>query len=312
MLNFLPAPIVGVLACLLMSINILFWCALLFLFTFIKLIFRGDKMRKRLDPILIAIAENWISGNKVWMAMTQRCRWQVEGVERLRRRGWYLVNANHQSWADIFVLQSVLNRKIPFLKFFLKQELAKVPLMGQAWWALDFPFMRRFSKEYLEKNPNMRGKDLEATRKACERFSLVPTSVMNFLEGTRFSIKKHQQQKSPFRHLLLPKAGGIAFAVNSLGDKFHSLLDVTIVYPQGVPSFWDFLSGRMREVIVQVRELEIPDVLCSGDYQNDEEFRHQFQQWVQQLWVDKDQLIGDLLAQYAPGRHSATKSAESL
>ncbi len=67
----------------------------------------------------------------------------MQGVDSLHQRGWYLVSSNHQSWVDILVLQRIFHGRIPFLKFFLKQELIWVPVIGLAWWALDFPFMKR-------------------------------------------------------------------------------------------------------------------------------------------------------------------------
>ena len=175
------------------------------------------------------------------------------------------MNSNHQSWSDIFVLQHLLTRRIPLLKFFLKQELIWVPVMGLAWCALDFPFMRRHSEAYLKQHPEMRGKDQETTRKACEKFALIPTSVMNFLEGTRFTKAKHARQQSPYRHLLKPKAGGIALALNAMGEKFHSILDVTIVYPDGAPNFWQFLCGDLKHVVVHVQTLPVPPHLLGGD-----------------------------------------------
>ena len=97
------------------------------------------------------------------------------------------------------------------------------------------------SEAYLKKHPEMRAKDQEATRRACAKFALIPTSVTNFMEGTRFTPAKHARQQSPYRYLLKPKAGGVALALHALGDKFHSILDVTIVYPDGIPGFWSFL-----------------------------------------------------------------------
>jgi 1-acyl-sn-glycerol-3-phosphate acyltransferase len=172
--------------------------------------------------------------------------------------------------------------------------------MGLAWWALDFPFMRRHSEEYLKQHPEMRGKDQEATRKACEKFALIPTSVMNFLEGTRFTPAKHAKQSSPYRHLLKPKAGGIALALNAMGDKFRAILDVTIVYPDGAPGFRDFLCGRMRRVVVRVQSLPVPEHLMQGDYAADAAVREAYGEWVRQLWRDKDAQIAGLLA--AAGR----------
>lgn len=295
MLNFLPSILVGTIASALLLINVLFWCTLLFAVALIKILLPIPLLRKVFDTILTKIAEGWITGNSSWMGLTQKTEWDVQGLGDLNYRGWYLVNANHQSWVDILVLQHVFNRKIPLLKFFLKQELIRVPIMGLCWWALDFPFMKRYSKEYLEKHPEMKGKDLETTRKACEKFSIIPTSVMNFLEGTRFTHRKHERQASPYKYLLKPKAGGIAFALNAMGDKFQSLLNVTIVYPDGIPTFWDFLCGKVTKVIVRVSEEPIPEEFAIKDYNNDDAFRYEFQQWTHVLWQEKDALIEQLL-----------------
>jgi len=295
MLNFLPSPIVGLIAGCLLLLNIVIWCSLLLIFALIKIIIPIERIRLWFNPLLTKIAEAWIMGNSAWMTLTQSTQWDVQGLEQLEYKGWYLVNANHQSWVDILVLQHIFNRRIPFLKFFLKQELIKVPVMGLCWWALDFPFMKRFSKEYLEKHPEMKGKDLETTRKACEKFQQMPTSVMNFLEGTRFTDAKHKKQQSPYEYLLKPKAGGIAFAINAMGDKFDCLLNVTIVYPNGIPSFMDFLLGKVDAITVRIEKTPIPEHFSNSDYANDPEFRNEFQNWIHQLWLEKDQLIKTLL-----------------
>jgi 1-acyl-sn-glycerol-3-phosphate acyltransferase len=299
MLNFLPAPVVGAIAGLLMVLNALFWVPWLLAFALLKLLIPIDALRRAIAPVLLAIAEAWISCNSAWMALTQRVRWDVQGLEGLDYRSWYMVNCNHQSWVDILVLQHLLNRRIPLLKFFLKQQLMWVPVMGLAWWALDFPFMRRHGAEYLRKHPEMRGKDQETTRRACAKFALVPTSVMNFLEGTRFTPAKHARQDSPYRHLLKPKSGGLALALDALGDKFQAILDLTIVYPDGRPTFWHFLQGRMRRVTVRARLLPLPRHVDLGRYDSDPAVRAAFHAWVQQTWQEKDALITELLA--APG-----------
>ena len=296
MLSFLPPLVRGVLAALLLALNTLFWCALLFVFSLVKLVLPLAGVRKLIDPVLNAIATAWIACNSGWMRLTQRTTWDVQGVAELKYAGWYLVNCNHQSWVDIFALQHVLNRRIPLLKFFLKQQLIYVPVIGLAWWALDFPFMKRHSKASLRKNPQLRQQDRETTRKACQKFALVPTSVMNFAEGTRFTAAKHRATSSPYRHLLKPKAGALALALNAMGEQFQSLIDVTIVYPAGIPTFWDFLCGRTPQVILRARELPIPVEFCDGDYDGDSEFRGTFHRWLADQWEQKDQQIADLLA----------------
>ena len=297
MLSFLPSPMTFAIATLLMVLNALIWVPILLVFSSLKLVLPFKAVRLGIDPLLLRIAEAWIYGNSAWMRLTQRTIWDVQGLEGLNPHSWYMVNSNHQSWVDILVLQHLLNRRIPLLKFFLKQQLIWVPVMGLAWWALEFPFMRRHTEDYLKKHPEMRGKDQETTRKACEKYALIPTSVMNFLEGTRFTQAKRDKQQSPYHYLLKPKAGGMAMALNALGDKFQAILDVTIVYPDGPISFKDFLRGKLRRVIVRVRSLPIPKHLMEGDYAQDPAFREAFSQWVQQLWREKDAQIGVLLAE---------------
>ena len=244
--------------------------------------------------ILASIAELWSAINDVLIRLISRPRLHKDIRAELRRDRWYLVTANHQSWADILVLQSLFNRRIPLQKFFLKKELIWVPLLGIAWWALDFPFMKRYSKQELERRPELRGTDLETTRKACEKFRYFPTSVMNFFEGTRFTREKHQAQQSPHTHLLRPRAGGTAFALNAMGGTLRTLLDVTIVYPDAAPlSLSAFLGGAISDVHVVVREREIPDWASQGDYENDPEFRARFQEWINGIWEEKDQLIAE-------------------
>jgi 1-acyl-sn-glycerol-3-phosphate acyltransferase len=300
MLAFLPPVVRGALAATLLALNTLFWCALLFVFALIKLALPVPALRTAIDRVLNTIATMWVSCNGAWMALTQRTRWNVAGIDDLAYRGWYMVNCNHQSWVDILVLQQLLNRRIPLLKFFLKQQLIYVPVIGLAWWALDFPFMRRHSDAYVKQHPEKRFDDIEATRRACRKFALVPTSVMNFAEGTRFTPAKHAAQRSPYRHLLKPKAGALALALGVLGSKFDALLDVTIVYPGGAPTFWQFLCGDVREVAVHAQRIAIPPAFRDGDYARDSKYRKTFQRWLQALWQDKDARIDAMLGLPAP------------
>jgi len=295
MLNFLPPLARGIIATVLLVLNVLFWGFILFTLSIPKFLLPFKPMRRILDGFFLKLAENWISCNSGWMNLTQKTKWDVQGLENLNYQGWYLVISNHQSWVDILVMQHLLNRRIPLMKFFLKHQLIWVPVMGPAWWALDFPFLRRHNAEYLKKHPEQKRKDFETTRLSCEKFATMPTSVMNFLEGTRYTPSKQGRQDSPYQYLLRPKAGGIALALSVLGDKFNSLLNITIVYPDGIPTFWQFLCGELKRVIVRVQNIEIPQYILHGDYEGDDNFREAFQLWVQQLWQEKDLQIHLLL-----------------
>lgn len=268
----------------------------LFLFTLLKLLMPARALRDTCSRALVVIAESWIGTNSALFEIFTHTTWHVDGLDGLHRRGNYLVLCNHQSWVDIPVLQKIFNRRIPFLRFFLKSQLIWVPLLGMAWWALDFPFMKRYSKETLARHPELQGKDRESTRKACEKFSHMPVSVMNFAEGTRYTQGKHDAQKSEYRHLLRPRAGGVAFVLDAMDEGLHAILDVTIVYPNRPGSMMDLIAGRVRDIRVLVRERPISGEL-RGDYENDAAFREKFQAWINRLWRDKDAVIDDMLAE---------------
>jgi 1-acyl-sn-glycerol-3-phosphate acyltransferase len=294
MLGFLPSFMKGPLSAGLFVLNTILWAILLLPFAFLKALIPIKDFRTLCTRVMVLIGEQWIAWNSANIALTQKVTWDVRGIEDLHLDRSYLVIANHLSWMDIVTLQHVFNRKIPFLRFFLKKELIYVPLLGVAWWALDFPFMKRYSKEYLQKHPEKRGEDLKTTRKACEAFRGSSISVLNFLEGTRFKREKHEKQRSPFKHLLWPKAGGIAFVLEAMGDQFDSLVDVTIYYQGGPVTLWQAFSGKLSRVVVHIRKVAIPPELLEGNYLDDPQFRERMQAWVTDLWQQKDQLITEL------------------
>ncbi len=284
----------GALAALLLGLNTIVCCTPLFIVSLFKLCLPFAAAQRVTDELMRHIHEAWISNNNAWIDLLARTRWQVDGLAGLDYQHSYLITSNHQSWVDILVLQYVLNRRIRPLKFFLKQALIWVPVIGLAWWALGFPFMKRYSKAYLDKHPEKRGKDLETTRKTCAKFRGKPTAIFNFAEGTRFTDAKHRQQQSPFRHLLKPKAGGIAFVLDAMGEQLESIINVTIHYPDGAPGFWDLLCGRVRRIVVQFEELVIPEAFLGRSYDQDEEYRLAFQQWINRLWEVKDEQLEKL------------------
>lgn len=292
--QWLPGPVRAIAAFAGYTVNTLFWGLPLLGVALLKLILPIRRWRRFCDWVLNSMAGGWIAVNNLNLRIMNRIRWDVEGLEGIDPRGWHLVIANHQSWVDILVLQKVFHRRIPFLKFFLKKELVWVPVLGLAWWALDFPFVKRYSKSYLRKRPHLRGKDIEITRKACAKFRNIPVSIMNFVEGTRFNKEKHRKQNSPYTHLLKPKSGGVALVLTTMGDRISSILDVTIVYPGGVRSFWEMLCGRLDEVRVCVNPIPAASVLESdkGDHSTSPV---PFRKWMNDLWEEKDRQITAML-----------------
>ena len=280
----------GVLSFAAVVLNTLFWCLFLLSIAILKLIIPIEAWKRFCTKIIINIGECWIFCNGLWIKLLHKPEWNVEGFESLDKSQWYLSVANHQSWADIFVLQEITNRNIPMLKFFMKHVLIWVPVIGLAWWALDMPFLKRYTKEEIEKNPQLRGKDIKAMEKSFERYSRYPVSIFSFAEGTRFTEEKKYQQSSKYTNLLNPKSGGIGLTLTTM-PYIKLLLDFTIHYEGVRRSFWDFLCGRMSKVNVRVREIPVPESLLGRDYEEDIEFRNELKSWIEKVWSEKDHYL---------------------
>ncbi len=285
MLESWVGPVRGVMSFVVLLLNTVFWCSLLFMIALLKLLIPIDGWRIACLRLSNEIVQLWVGVNNFGLKLTKDIDWDVEGLDGLSADRWYLLIANHQSMIDIAVLQSIFHRRTPLLKFFLKQELFWVPILGLAWWALDFPFMKRSSSAR---------QDLETARKACEKFKLAPVTVMNFVEGTRFTAAKKEDQKSPFTHLLKPKVGGISVVLGAMGEQLDSILDVTIAYPQGPQGMWSFLCCKSTQIKVRVKQIPVTSELV-GDFLADRDYRRRFLLWLSSLWEEKDKLIDTLL-----------------
>ncbi|MCL5049885.1 MAG: acyltransferase [Firmicutes bacterium] len=303
MLRFLPAPVKVV-------INFLwgaFWTTLIAIGIITLGLFKIIPIRPW-QRFISALANNlfrvWGYAVAAMFSLTQKTRWQVEGGLALNRDSWYLIMANHLSWVDILVLMKLASKDMPMPRFFLKQQLFWIPFIGLGCWVLDMPFMKRYSRQQIAKKPHLQGKDIETTRKSCEKFKDIPTTVINFCEGTRFTEQKKDQKQSPYQHLLPPKAGGTAFTLQAMKGNFDAILDITIVYPDRNPNkplVLDFLAGRLRHIHLHIDALEVTDDLV-GDYFNDPAYQAHFQSWLNARWALKDKRITETLTQYPSTR----------
>lgn len=278
----------GFIALVFVALNTLLMFMPIMLLALVRACSRSPGVRRNIARRLCGIIDLWADANTRMIGVLGITRLEVEVPDTLRPDQWYMVVSNHQTWGDIFVLQAALLRRVPALKFFMKHELVFIPLLGTAVWAMDFPLMHRYSRQYLARHPERKGQDLRQTMEKCAHFRETPTSIMNFLEGTRLTPEKHGRQASPFAHLLRPKTGGFALALRALDGRLRDLVDVTIDYGGPAPGFWGFLCGEAPRVRVHVAHREIPECWLHGDYERDPEFRAGFQRWVNTLWHEKD------------------------
>ena len=259
------------------------------------------KKSKKIDETNIQLANSWIGvNNQLIEKVLHNLNWEITIDERLdlNLQGRYLMMCNHQSWVDTTVNQYFGLTRMPLTRFFTNWELIFIPFVGQAFKILGFPMMKRHTKEQIAKNPELKDRDLLEARKACEQLLSQPFTLLNYLEGTRFTEEKHALQQSPYKNLLKPKAGGLALALGILGDQIDAFVDMTIVYPEGAPDFGDFWLGDVSRIAVDLRKIEIPAWVMGGNYEDDPVYRERFQHWVDQIWTEKDQLITQLKAKY--------------
>jgi 1-acyl-sn-glycerol-3-phosphate acyltransferase len=263
----------------------------------LKLMAPTTRLRRRLTLALLDFGNVWGRVIRFIFSRVLGARLEVHGLEDMPPYGRHLVICNHQSWADIPILVQAFLNKTRFPRFFLKYELLWVPIVGFSCWAMDFPFMRRYSAKKLQKRPELKGADVEATRRACAKYQHMPVTVLNFVESTRSTGAKREARNSPYRHLLRPKSGGFAFALEAMEDILDAVLDVTIAYPgPEEPSLWDYCRGRFPTVVIHIRKVEVPADLRQGSYSTDPDYRRRFQAWLNGLWQEKDQRLERLLA----------------
>jgi 1-acyl-sn-glycerol-3-phosphate acyltransferase len=307
MKRWLPAPLIGVLTFVgMMVVLMLFTVPLMLPAAILKLLLPLPALRRLFDIWLHGCANTvWLSGNRLVFSTLHGPRRNASLEGALDPAKSWLIMSNHQSWADILILFDVFRGRTTFPRFFMKQQLIWIPFVGFLCWALDMPFMKRHSPEAIAKNPRLRSEDLETTRHFCEKFVGRPITVVNFLEGTRYTPAKAAAKGSPYRHLLRPKSAGFSFTLNAMGEQFAGLLDVTLVYQpthDGRSLLWSFLCGEQNAADVLVTVRPLPAELLGGDYQDDEGFRLRFQDWVNGLWAGKDALIEARLSSRIPSQ----------
>ncbi|MEJ6474294.1 acetyltransferase [Pseudoalteromonas piscicida] len=227
----------------------------------------------------------WCKGNYVGLRIACN-KIRLSLPKELHSQGWYLLISNHLSWLDIVVLSAM--DVLPAPKFFLKDELKYVPFIGTGAWAMGMPFMKRASKAQIAKNPKLKGMDVERTKASCRNFRDHPTTVINFVEGTRHTKAKHQHQKSPFQYLLKPKAGGVAFALEVLSEQLDGMLNATLAYElEGEHICRAFILGRLAAIDVKIDYIAMADIPL-GNYQADKAYRVEFQSFMNEVWQRKD------------------------
>ena len=296
MLTKIRHTLQGAIVLLIVVVSTVVLTTIIFIGSIFKLIAPKGRATDAMTHLLSSFGELWVSVNKSVVWFYRDMEWDVQIPDDISHKGRYLVFCNHQSGVDILALQHCLNRRAPFGRYLLKQQLIWVPVLGVAWWALDMAFLRRYSRQELLKNPALRGKDLVNAARACEKLKHIPVSMMTFPEGTRFSEAKRKDQNSPFEHLLRPRYGGVGQVLYSFDDALDSLIDVTITYPHGKPSVWQYISGQVKKISVNIQLRPIGKNIRGKNFREDSVAKRELKTWVDGIWGEKEQYITRKLA----------------
>jgi len=278
---------------LLFILNLIWLIPILYPFLLLKLL-PMSTTRLFADRILVMIGERWIQNNYLISVFMYGIKFDVEGLDHpeIAYNKSYLIVSNHQSWADIYVIQSVLNKKVPFIRFFIKSSLKWVPILGQAWVGLDFPFVRRSKKKDLIKNPDLARQDLENVKRVCRKFKDIPFCILNFVEGHRRTPERMRKliKKNPYRYLLRPHSGGISTVATELKDQLHGILDLTLIYPDDKSTFYDLMSGDVRAIKVVAKFIPINEVPIETN-PNFSAMSKKMKRWIDGRWEEKDKIL---------------------
>ncbi len=257
------------------AINLLLWCVPLLLLFPLKVLvppMRPWFARRAADVYRAAVTvDDW------WLGTVSGASWQQPALD-LDTDETCVVISNHVSWADIFVLQSVVSRQGPILKFLCKRELAWIPVLGLIFLAFDFPMLRRRAGSH---GVHRHRSDIERIREACAGLADAPAAMLAFVEGTRFREAK-RDPGAALEHLLPPRVGGFAAILAALEPLRVTVVDVALVYPEPRPAplFWHFLAGRCGPIGVVVQATPAAVIASEGAMP-----------WLTRRWAEKDALL---------------------
>ena len=269
------------------TLNLVFWGLLLLLLLPAKAAHRTRPWFRRVSHRIYRAA---VRVDNVLLRRISRASWRGRELNLDPARP-HIVLSNHRSWADIFLVQSLIATRGPIVTFLCKRELLYVPIFGLIIVAFDFPVLRRQAQRGIDAG-NRRGDDRRRVTEAAAALLESPAAILSFAEGTRFTVAKrdansraagegHEASRTApqYQHLLPPRAGGLAAMIEALAPGGGSIVDVTLAYPR--PStFWEFLGGTAGSVEVAWEAIPIAAVEAAD-----------VTSWLNDRWQRKEALL---------------------
>jgi 1-acyl-sn-glycerol-3-phosphate acyltransferase len=257
--------------------NLVIWLPLLLLAALTRAVLPFGFVSKTTEKVVDAIYRLAVNIDAWWISRVLGIELELEDdlqvLAGLAPTESPVVICNHQSWFDIFLLQTLISGRGPILKFLIKVELLWVPVPGWVCLALNFPRLKR------KGDAESRSKDLRSVESASLRLGTEPGGLLVFPEGTRFSQEKRDRSNSEHQHLLQPKSGGFTVIQRSMPED-TSVLDISIRYNRGDMNCWRCMSGAVDRIFVKVESFQMRDIQDATE-------------WLNRRWAVKDSWVAN-------------------
>jgi 1-acyl-sn-glycerol-3-phosphate acyltransferase len=275
--------------------NLAFWIIPLLVLTGLKFLVTNTKAQDYLYRAMLWLYRRAVGVDHFLLNCILAIDFEISGLPLLNKNNNYLVISNHRSWADILVLQSLLVRGAPIIKFIVKREILMLPLVGWICWAYEYPFVSRHTLKFKKQTGRNNKSDLHSLNQRLANLKNHPSSIINFVEGTRYTTLKNGQEESSLANLLPPKVGGLTYILQTFGTQLDYLLDCTIAYDCEEPIFWNLLGKQSQKVKVEVQQIPISNLLPIITSEKGSISYEQTSEWLNDLWEQKDQKLICLL-----------------
>lgn len=254
------------------TVNLLIWLPLLALAAIVRVLLPFSIIKRFTFEFVDRIYRIAVRLDGWWFTKVLGLRFVIddenEVLSKLKNSDSPLIICNHQSWFDVFLLQTIISSNGPILKFLIKSELLWVPVLGWVCIVLNFPRLKR------KGDRSSRQRDLQVAKSASTNLNSTPGALLLFPEGTRFSEDKHMLQKCQYRSLLQPKPGGFSVIRDSLTAP-TTIIDVSIRYQSNDEDCWRCMSGLVDEIYIKVSATSSAEVNDSIE-------------WLDKCWAKKD------------------------
>ncbi len=226
------------------------------------------------------------------MNLVQRTRWHLKGLEGLDYQHSYLVTEQPPELGrhhGVAIRAQSTDSPAEVL------PQAGIDLGAGDWSGVvgvGLSVHEALHQGLLGEAPEKKGKDLETTRKTCAKFRANPVGIFNLPKALGLRRANMPSRSRRFATLLKPKAGGIAFVLDAMGEQLKSLVNVTIHYPGGRPGYGTCSAARCRTWWCSLKRCRFQPSSSAGIMSRMRSIGWRSRGWINQLWENQGCVAG--------------------